>query len=85
MKPIALVAKSILNSSHKGDLVLDLFGGSGTTILAAEQTDRVCHSMELDEKYADVIIKRYIESAGSNAGVFLLREGETITYQEVVK
>lgn len=83
MKPIVLVAKAILNSSHKGDLVLDLFGGSGTTILAAEQTERVCHSMELDEKYADVIVKRYIESAGSDAGVFLLRGGKTISYEDV--
>lgn len=83
MKPIALVAKAILNSSHKGDLVLDLFGGSGTTILAAEQTERVCHMMELDEKYADVIVKRYIESAGSNAGVFLLRGGKKIAHQDV--
>ncbi|SPF55216.1 ParB domain protein nuclease (fragment) [Candidatus Desulfosporosinus infrequens] len=59
MKPVELVARSIVNSSHKGELVLDLFGGSGTTILAAEQTERVCYSMELDPKYADVIVKRY--------------------------
>ena len=57
MKPIELVARAILNSSHKGDLVLDLFGGSGTTIFAAEQTERACHSMELDPKYVDVIVK----------------------------
>lgn len=66
MKPIALVAKAIVNSSHKSDLVLDLFGGSGTTILAAEQTERVCHSMELDPKYADVIVKRYYHNFPEN-------------------
>lgn len=63
--------------------ILDLFGGSGTTILAAEQTERVCHSMELDEKYADVIVKRFVESAGSDAGVFLLRGGEKISFLDV--
>jgi len=81
-KPIELVARTIVNSSHKGDLVLDLFGGSGTTILAAEQTERVCHMMELDEKYADVIVKRYIENTGSDTGVFLIRNGEKVSYQE---
>jgi len=59
MKPIALVAKAINNSSHAGDAVLDLFGGSGTTLLAAEQTDRACYMMELDPKYNDVICKRF--------------------------
>jgi DNA modification methylase len=86
MKPIALVAKAIVNSSHKGELVLDLFGGSGTTILAAEQTGRVCRSMELDPKYTDVIVKRYYhnfpENAGSDTGVFLVRNGEKVAYQE---
>lgn len=66
MKPIELVARAISNSSNKGNLVLDLFGGSGTTILAAEQTDRVCHSMELDPKYADVIVKRYSQNFPEN-------------------
>jgi len=82
MKPIELVARTIVNSSHKGDLVLDLFGGSGTTILAAEQTERVCNMMELDEKYADVIVKRYIENTGSDTGVFLIRNGEKVSYQD---
>lgn len=59
MKPIALVAKAIENSSQKGGLVLDLFGGSGTSIIACEQTGRKCYTMELDEHYCDVIIKRW--------------------------
>ncbi|TGE33338.1 site-specific DNA-methyltransferase [Desulfosporosinus sp. Sb-LF] len=83
MKPIALVAKAIQNSSHKGDLVLDLFGGSGTTLLASDQTERICHMMELDPKYADVIVKRYIESTGNSAGVFLLCRGEKIAWENI--
>lgn len=83
MKPVELVAKAILNSSSEGDLVLDLFGGSGTTILAAEQTKRVVCSMELDPKYVDVILTRFIKSTGDDAGVFLVRNGETIPYKEV--
>jgi len=83
MKPIALVARAILNSSHKGDLVLDPFGGSGSTLIAAEQTERTCHMLELDPKYCDVIVKRYIENTGSDAGVFLLRSDEKIPFSEV--
>ena len=81
MKPVELVARSIVNSSNEGDLVLDLFGGSGTTILAAAQTERLCCSMELDPKYVDVIVKRYIQNTGSDAGVFLVRNGETTAHQ----
>ena len=83
MKPVALAAKAISNSSHTGDVVLDLFGGSGTTLLAAEQTDHVCHTMELDPKYCDVIVKRYIEFRQSDADVYLLRDGEKMPYAEV--
>lgn len=83
MKPISLVARAILNSSKKGDLVLDLFGGSGTTLIAAEQTERVCNMMELDPKYCDVIVKRYIENAGSDAGVFLCRDNQKTAYIDV--
>ena len=83
MKPIALVAKAINNSSHTGDAVLDLFGGSGTTLLAAEQTDRVCDMMELDPKYSDVICKRFIERLQTDSGVFLLRDGKRIPYHEI--
>lgn len=59
MKPVELIAYQMQNSTRKGDIVLDLFGGSGTTLIAAEQTGRVCRMLELDERYADVIIKRY--------------------------
>ena len=82
-KPIALAGKAIENSSCKGDVVLDLFGGSGTTLIASEQLDRVCHMMELDPKYADVIVKRAITQMGTDAEVFLLRDGEKIPWADV--
>ena len=83
MKPIALVARAINNSSRAGDAVLDPFGGSGTTLLAAEQTDRVCYMMELDPKYSDVICKRFIERQQTDSGVFLLRDGKRTPYHEI--
>ena len=67
MKPVALVAQAITNSSDKGDLVLDLFGGSGTTLIASEQTDRDCCMMELDPKYVDVIINRWEQLTNKKA------------------
>ncbi len=86
MKTVELVAKAILNSSHTGDVVLDLFGGSGTTLIASEQTGRVCHMMELDPKYCDVIAKRYAAAHGGNeAGIWLLRNGERRAYVEIIQ
>jgi DNA modification methylase len=82
MKPIGLVAKAIANSSRKGDVVLDLFGGSGTTLIAAEQTDRVCRMMELDPKYCDVIVKRFVGFKNEYGEVFLERDGQRIPYTE---
>jgi DNA modification methylase len=81
MKPVSLVAKAMLNSSHAGDLALDLFGGSGTTMIAAQQTGRICFMMELDPKYCDVIVKRYVSQFGDNAA-FLLRKNEKIPLAE---
>ena len=67
MKPVSLVARAIENSSDKDDVILDLFGGSGTTMIACEQTNRSCYMMELDPKYADVIVKRWEEFTGKKA------------------
>ena len=67
MKPIELIVKAINNSSKKNDSVLDLFGGSGSTIIACEQTGRECYTMELDPKYVDVIIKRWEDYTGETA------------------
>ena len=83
MKPIALLAYPILNSSMSNTVVLDPFGGSGSTLIACEQSDRSCYTIELDEKYCDVIVKRYIEQAGSADGVSLQRDGLTYKYEEV--
>jgi DNA modification methylase len=85
MKPVALVAYPILNSSLSNCIVLDPFGGSGSTLIACEQTDRVCYTIELDEKYCDVIVKRYIEQVGSSDGVFLLRDGSEIRYKDLLE
>lgn len=67
MKPVELVARAITNSSKKGDVVIDLFGGSGTTLIASEETKRRCRMMELDPKYVDVIINRWEMLTGEKA------------------
>lgn len=67
MKPVPLIAQLITNSSKEGDSVLDLFGGSGTTLIAAEQLHRKCYMMELDEHYCDVIIARWEKFTGGKA------------------
>jgi len=83
MKPIPLVTKLIENSSRRGELVLDLFGGSGTTLIACEQIGRTAYLMELDTKYVDVIVKRYLRNTGSYEGCFLLRNGEKIPLETI--
>lgn len=67
MKPISLILNAIMNSSKDGDVVLDLFGGSGSTLIACEQTNRRCRMMEIDPKYCDVIIKRWETLTGNKA------------------
>lgn len=83
MKPVALVAYPILNSSLTNCIVLDPFGGSGSTLIACEQTDRICLTIELDEKYCDVIVKRYIEQVNSSEDVFLIRDSIRYSYKDV--
>ena len=83
MKPIPLLAYPIQNSSMSNTLILDPFGGSGSTLIACEQTDRDCYTIELDEKYCDVIVKRYIEQVGSADGVSVERDGRTYTFAEL--
>lgn len=84
MKPIPLLCYPIKNSSSVNSIVLDTFGGSGSTLIACQQMDRICYTMELDPKYASVIIRRYIELCGSD-DVFLLRGDKKIPYSEIVK
>ena len=66
-KPVALSAMAIEHTTNKGDLVLDIFGGSGSTLIAAEQTKRICYMMELDTKYCDIIIERWEKLTGQRA------------------
>jgi DNA modification methylase len=61
MKPVGLIAEQISNSTQKGDIVLDIFGGSGTTLIACEQLNRKCLTMEIDPRFVDVIVKRWEE------------------------
>lgn len=83
MKPVPLIVYPIKNSSMSNCIVLDPFGGSGSTLIACEQTNRICHTIELDEKYCDVIVKRYIEQVGSSETVSVVRDGKTILFADV--
>ena len=83
MKPIPLLAYPIMNSSMTNCIVLDPFGGSGSTLIACEQTGRIARTIELDEKFCDVIVSRYIEQVSSSENVQLIRNGVTIPYSEL--
>ena len=82
-KPEALLERIIKASSNEGMLVADFFGGSGTTLIACEQIGRIAYLMELDTKYVDVIVKRYLRNTGSYEGCFLLRNGEKIPLETI--
>ena len=83
MKPVLLFDKLIQTNTRQEDIVLDVFGGSGTCIAACEQNGRTCFSMELDPHYADVIVRRYIKLTGSDQDVFLLRGGQRFRKDEL--
>lgn len=83
MKPVPLIAYPIKNSSMSNCIVLDPFGGSGSTLIACEQTNRICHTIELDEKYCDVIVKRYIEQVRTAENVSVVRDGKTIRFDDL--
>jgi DNA modification methylase len=78
MKPVELVERAIKNSSKSRDIVLDLFGGSGTTLIASEKTGRHARLIELDPKFVDVIIKRWEEYTGQQA----VREDDGLKFSE---
>ena len=84
-KPLDLLAYPIRNSSQENAIVIDTFGGSGSTLMACEETNRICYTMELDEKYASVILRRYVESTENASGVYVIRNGVTIPYSDLVK
>lgn len=83
MKPVQLFAYLMENSSKPGDIVLDSFCGSGTTLIACEQMSRAARVLELDPKYCDVIVERYINLVGSSDGVAVERNGEMIKYADL--
>ena len=83
MKPIQLLAYPIMNSSMSNTLIVDPFGGSGSTLIACEQTDRSCYTIELDPKFCDVIVKRYIEQVGSDEKVTCQRDGLIYRFEEL--
>ena len=79
MKPVALVERAIRNSSKSRDIVLDPFGGSGSTLIACEKTGRQARLVELDPKYCDVIVQRWQEWAGGTAAL----EGDGRSFEEI--
>ena len=84
-KPLDLLGYPICNSSQENAIILDTFGGSGSTLMACEQLNRICHMMELDEKYASVILRRYVEDTGDKENVYVIRGNEQIPYSALVK
>lgn len=84
-KPLDLLGYPICNSSQENAIVLDTFGGSGSTLMACEQLNRICHMMELDEKYASIILRRYVEDTGDKENVYVIRGDEQIPYSALVK
>ena len=83
-KPLDLLAYPIGNSSQENAVVIDTFGGSGSTLMTCEQTNRICYMMELDEKYASVILRRYVEDTGDEENVFVIRDGKKLMYSDLV-
>jgi len=84
-KPLDLLGYPLKNSSQENAIVVDTFGGSGSTLMACEGLNRICYTMELDEKYASVILRRYVDDTGDAEGVYCLRNGEKIPYSDLVK
>ena len=84
-KPLDLLSYPLKNSTQENAIVLDTFGGSGSTLMACELTNRICYTMELDEKYASVILRRYVEDTNDGANVYVLRDGVKHLYAELVK
>ena len=85
-KPLDLLAYPIKNSSQANGIVLDTFGGSGSTLIACEQADRICHMLEIDEKYASVILRRYAEfMQNGSEDITCERGGQVLRYADLVK
>lgn len=83
MKPLGLLGIIMQNSSKKGDIVLDLFGGSGSTLITAEKIDRTAYLMELDPLYCDAIVKRYVQEKQTTENIVIIRKDKQYTYDEI--
>ena len=83
MKPLGLLGILMQNSSAKGDIVLDLFGGSGSTLITAEKLGRIAYMSELDPLYCDAIVKRYIQEKQNSEDVRIIRNNKEFTYNEI--
>ncbi|HBR09468.1 MAG TPA: DNA modification methylase, partial [Clostridiales bacterium] len=84
-KPLDLLGYPIQNSTQENAVVIDTFGGSGSTLMACEQLNRTCMMMELDPKYASVILRRYVENTSDPENVYVVRNGERLMYADLVK
>lgn len=84
-KPLDLLSYLISNSTQENAVVIDTFGGSGSTLMACEKMNRICYTMEIDEKYASVILRRYVEDTGDMDNVYVIRNGKKIPYADLVK
>ena len=82
-KPVELVAEALNNSCFENEIVLDLFGGSGSTLIACEQLNRKCYMAELDPRYVSVIVNRWLNFTGRKDEIFCIRDGQKLTYDEV--
>lgn len=77
-KPVALVERAIVNSSKTDDIILDLFLGSGSTLITAQKASRKCYGTELDPRYVDVVVQRYVDYTGDKK---VIKNGKTITWE----
>lgn len=84
-KPLDLLSYPLGNSTQENAVVIDTFGGSGSTLMACEKANRICHTMELDPKYASVILRRFVEDGGNPDEVYVERDGKTLLYKDLVK
>ena len=80
-----LLSYPIGNSTQENGIVIDTFGGSGSTLMTCEKMNRICYMMELDEKYASVILRRFVEDTGDADNVWCERDGQRVMYGDVVK
>jgi DNA modification methylase len=82
MKPVELLLYQITNNTKQGDIVLDTFLGSGSTLIAAQKAERACYGMELDPKYVDVIVQRYVDYTGNEN---IIKNGKPLLWQKKTK